>query len=276
MAARAEAELAIPASRRRGGDPAPESAVKLASQDMGLEGAERVDGDAAQEGGAAGAATLGAAAGAAAPKPAAEPVGDRAPESVANLASQDLVPGGAERADGVAAQEGRAAGAAMLGAAAGAVAPGPAAEPAGDRAPESDADLAGGAERDGVAAQVNERVDGVAAQEGSVARQQPVTTLMVEGVQSTGRTALRASQFRRHAGSGRRSAPRAHSPSAPSEEGVPVEKSLLDGARRAWGRSVEGVARGARGGAWRARRGGRNRWRERDRRGGGGALARHA
>ena len=289
MAARAEAELAIPASRRRGGDPAPESAVKLASQDRGLEGAERVDGDAAQEGGAAGAATLGAAAGAAAPKSAAESVGVRAPESVANLASQDLVPGGAERADGVAAQEGRAAGAAMLGAAAGAVAPGPAAEPAGDRAPESDADLAGGAARDGVAAQVNERADGVAAQEGSVAWQQAVATkvrglstsyfagkatetgellpdfddvssgdlvlsaekraVMGEGVQSSGRTALLLSAEKR---------------------------ALMVGAWMARGRCVEGVARGARGGAWKARRGGRNRRGERDGRGGGGALARHA
>ena len=52
----------------------------------------------------------GAVAGAAAPKPAAEPVGDRARESVADLASQDLVPGGPERIDRVAAQEGGAAG----------------------------------------------------------------------------------------------------------------------------------------------------------------------
>jgi hypothetical protein len=203
MAARAEAELASPAPWRRGGDPAPGSAVECASQDRGLGGAGRVDRVAAQEG---------------------------------SVARQQPV-----------ATEVRGF-----------------------------SDLAGGAERDGVAAQVNERVDGVAAQEVSVARQQPVKTLMVEGVQSTGRTVLRASQVRRNAGSGRRAAPRAHSPSAPSEEGVPEEKSLLDGARMARGRCVEGVARGARGGAWRARRGGRNRRGERDRRGGGGALARHA
>jgi len=63
MAARADqAELANPAAQRRGGDPAPSSAAKMASQDRGLGGAERVDRVAAQEGGAAGAATLGAAA----------------------------------------------------------------------------------------------------------------------------------------------------------------------------------------------------------------------
>ena len=64
----------------------------------------------------------------------------------------------------------------MFSEAVGAVAPRPAAEPVGHRAPESAADLAGGAERDRAAAQVNERVDRVTAQAGSVAWQQPVAT----------------------------------------------------------------------------------------------------
>ena len=131
MAARAEPPN--PAPWRRGGVPAPQSAVKMASQDRGPGGAERADGVAAQEGGAAGAAMLGAAAGAAAPNPATESWGDdRAPESASDLASRGGVPGGAERVDGVAAQEGGAVGAATLGAAAGAVAPDPTAEPRGD------------------------------------------------------------------------------------------------------------------------------------------------
>jgi hypothetical protein len=92
----------IPAPGQRGGNPAPSSAVNMSTQDRGLGGAERVDRVAAQEDGAAGAATLGAPAGAAAPKPAAEPVGDRAPESAADLASQDFVPGGAGPVDRVA------------------------------------------------------------------------------------------------------------------------------------------------------------------------------
>jgi hypothetical protein len=151
----------------------------MASQDRGPGGAERADGVAAQEGGAAGAAMLGAAAGAAAPNPATESWGDdRAPESASDLASRGGVPGGAERADGVAAQEGGAVGAATLGAAAGAVAPDPTAEPRGDDpARRSAKGRAGGAERvEGVAAQVNERVDGVAAQEGGAAWKQGVKT----------------------------------------------------------------------------------------------------
>jgi hypothetical protein len=119
---------------------------------------------------------LGAAAVAAAPNPAAEPWGDdRAPESAADLASRDR---GAERADGVAAQEGGAVGAATLGATAGAAAPDPAAEPRGDDHARRGAEgRAGGAGRvQGVAAQVNERVDGVAAQEGGAAWQQGVQT----------------------------------------------------------------------------------------------------
>ena len=170
-----------------------------------------------KEGGAAGAATLGAAAGAAAPKSAAEPGGDRAPERVANLDSQDLVPGGAERADGVAAREGRAAGAAMLGAAA---------TDTGEVLPDFD-DVSSG----------------------NLVLSAEKRTLMVEGVQSSGRTALLLSAKLR---------------------------ALMVGAWMARGRCVEGVARGLRGGAWRARRGGRNRREERDGRGGGGALARHA
>ena len=74
-------ELAKLARWRRGGDIAPFSAVKMASQDRGgLRGAELVDRVAAQEGGAARAAIVGAAAGAASPKPTEEPAGDRAPE----------------------------------------------------------------------------------------------------------------------------------------------------------------------------------------------------
>jgi hypothetical protein len=80
-------ELAKLARWRRGGDLAPFSAVKMASQDRGgLRGAELVDRVAAQEGGAARAAIVGAAAGAASPKPTEEPEGDRAPENSADLA----------------------------------------------------------------------------------------------------------------------------------------------------------------------------------------------
>ena len=46
MAARAEqAELANPAARRGGGDPAPSCAVKMASQDRGVGGASYLAGD---------------------------------------------------------------------------------------------------------------------------------------------------------------------------------------------------------------------------------------
>ena len=64
----------------------------------------------------------------------------------------------------------------MLSAAAGAVAPRPAAEPMVDRAPGSAANLAGGGERDGVAAQGDECLDEVVAEERSLAWQQPVAT----------------------------------------------------------------------------------------------------
>ena len=94
------------------------------------------------------------------------------------MASQDWVLGGAERADRVDAQQGGAAGAAMLSAAAEDVASDPAAEPRDDDpARRSATGRAGGAERvQGVAAQVNERVDGVAAPEGGATWQQGVKT----------------------------------------------------------------------------------------------------